>query len=111
MAFAFRRSFASNPGTIFLHVTVGNPRFPQRIKIGRRIRPGRRVGVGAYHGARRVRVLPPMTAAETCLKLAEELPGSLVESLIAQLRSGAAPAMPNPGYQGRIDAFLRSLPD
>jgi cardiolipin synthase len=49
-----------------------------------------------------------MTAAEACLKLAEELPGSLVESLIAQLRSGAAPAMPNPGYQGRVDEFLRS---
>jgi cardiolipin synthase len=48
-----------------------------------------------------------MTAAEACLKLAEELPGSLVESLIAQLRGGAAPAMPNPGYQGRVDDFLR----
>ena len=48
-----------------------------------------------------------MTAAEACLKLVEELPGSLVESLIAQLRAGAAPAMPNPGYQGRVDEFLR----
>ena len=48
-----------------------------------------------------------MTAAEACLKLAEELPGSLVESLIAQLRGGGAPAMPNPGYQGRVDEFLR----
>ena len=49
-----------------------------------------------------------MTAAEACLKLVEELPGSLVESLIAQLRGGAAPAMPSPGYQGRVDEFLRS---
>jgi cardiolipin synthase len=49
-----------------------------------------------------------MTAAEACLKLVEELPGSLVESLIVQLRAGAAPAMPNPGYQGRVDEFLRS---
>jgi cardiolipin synthase len=49
-----------------------------------------------------------MTAAEACLKLAEELPVSLVESLIAQLRAGAAPAMPSPGYQGRVDEFLRS---
>ena len=49
-----------------------------------------------------------MTAAEACLKLVEELPGSLVESLIAQLRGGVAPAMPNPGYQGRVDEFLRS---
>src|SRR3979409_2110772 len=48
-----------------------------------------------------------MTAAEAGVKLAEELPGSLVESLIAQLRGGAAPAMPNPGYQGRVDEFLR----
>jgi phosphatidylserine/phosphatidylglycerophosphate/cardiolipin synthase-like enzyme len=48
-----------------------------------------------------------MTTAEACLKLVEELPGSLVESLIAQLRSGAAPAMPSPGYQGRVDEFLR----
>lgn len=49
-----------------------------------------------------------MTAAEACLKLVEELPGSLVESLIAQLRAGAALAMPNPGYQGRVDEFLRA---
>ena len=49
-----------------------------------------------------------MTAAEASLKLVEELPGSLVESLIAQLRGGAAPAMPSPGYQGRVDEFLRS---
>jgi hypothetical protein len=48
-----------------------------------------------------------MTAAEACLKLAEELPGSLVESLIAQLRADAAPAMPSPGYQGRVDEFMR----
>lgn len=49
-----------------------------------------------------------MTAAEACLKLVEELPGSLVDSLIVQLRASAAPAMPNPGYQGRVDEFLRS---
>lgn len=48
-----------------------------------------------------------MTAAEASLKLVEELPGSLVESLIVQLRAGAAPAMPSPGYQGRVDEFLR----
>jgi phosphatidylserine/phosphatidylglycerophosphate/cardiolipin synthase-like enzyme len=48
-----------------------------------------------------------MTAAEASLKLVEELPGSLVESLIGQLRDGAAPAMPSPGYQGRVDEFLR----
>jgi phosphatidylserine/phosphatidylglycerophosphate/cardiolipin synthase-like enzyme len=48
-----------------------------------------------------------MTTAEACLKLVEELPGSLVESLMAQLRAGGAPAMPSPGYQGRVDEFLR----
>jgi phosphatidylserine/phosphatidylglycerophosphate/cardiolipin synthase-like enzyme len=48
-----------------------------------------------------------MTTAEACLKLVEELPGSLLESLIGQLRAGAVPAMPNPGYQGRVDEFLR----
>jgi len=52
-----------------------------------------------------------MTTAEACLKLVEELPGSLVESLIAQLRVGAVPAMPNPGYQGRVDEFLRCQVD
>jgi len=52
-----------------------------------------------------------MTTAEACLKLVEELPGSLVESLIAQLRAGAAPAMPNPGYQGRVDEFVRARND
>ena len=39
-----------------------------------------------------------MTAAEACLRLVGELPGSLVEALIVQLRAGAAPAMPSPGY-------------
>ena len=52
-----------------------------------------------------------MTAAEASLKLVEELPGSLVESLIVQLRAGAAPAMPSPGYQGRVDEFLRYRSD
>jgi hypothetical protein len=36
-----------------------------------------------------------------------ELPGSLVESRIVQPLAGAAPAMPGPGYQGRVDEFLR----
>lgn len=49
-----------------------------------------------------------MTTAEACLKLVEELPVSLVESLIGQLRKGALPAMPNPGYQARVDELLRS---
>ena len=48
-----------------------------------------------------------MTTAEACLKLVEELPSSLVESLIAQLRDSSTPLMPNPGYQGRVDEFLR----
>jgi phosphatidylserine/phosphatidylglycerophosphate/cardiolipin synthase-like enzyme len=52
-----------------------------------------------------------MTTAEACLKLVEELPGSLAESLIAYLRAGAAPAMPSPGYQGRVDEFLRCRSD
>lgn len=52
-----------------------------------------------------------MTPAQACLKLVEELPASLVESLIAQLRSGAVATMPNPGYQGRVDEFLRSRAD
>jgi hypothetical protein len=52
-----------------------------------------------------------MTAAEASLKLAEELPGSLVESLIAQLRAGAMPTMPNPSYQGRVDEFVRGWND
>ncbi|MGC4048337.1 MAG: DISARM system phospholipase D-like protein DrmC [Paludibaculum sp.] len=48
-----------------------------------------------------------MTAAEACLKLVEELPSSLVESLIANLRCGAPLAMPSPKYQGRVDEFIR----
>jgi phosphatidylserine/phosphatidylglycerophosphate/cardiolipin synthase-like enzyme len=52
-----------------------------------------------------------MTTAEACLRLVEELPGSLVKSLIAQLRAGAAPAMPSPGYQGRVDEFVRCRRD
>lgn len=48
-----------------------------------------------------------MTAAEACLKLVEELPSSLVGSLIDQLRGGSRPSMPNPGYQGKVDEFLR----
>jgi phosphatidylserine/phosphatidylglycerophosphate/cardiolipin synthase-like enzyme len=44
--------------------------------------------------------------AEACLRFAEELPVSLLESLILQLRGNAIPPMPNPGYQARIDDFL-----
>ena len=52
-----------------------------------------------------------MTTPEACLKLAEELPSSLVDSLIAQLRLSATPTMPNPSYQGRVDEFLRCRSD
>ena len=52
-----------------------------------------------------------MTPAEDCLKLVEELPGSLVESLVLQLRKGAMPAMPNPGYQSRVDDFVGRWPE
>jgi cardiolipin synthase len=52
-----------------------------------------------------------MTTAKACLKLVEELPGSLVESLIAQLRAGAAPTMPSPSYQRRVDEFVRCRSD
>lgn len=48
-----------------------------------------------------------MTTAEASLRLVEELPASLVESLIQQLRGGLDPRMPNPGYQARVDDFLR----
>lgn len=48
-----------------------------------------------------------MTIAEACLRLADELPVSLAESLIIQLRGNAAPVMPSPGYQARVDDFLR----
>jgi phosphatidylserine/phosphatidylglycerophosphate/cardiolipin synthase-like enzyme len=48
-----------------------------------------------------------MTAAEACLRLVDELPGRLVQSLIEQLRRDAAPVMPHPGYQARVDEFLR----
>jgi hypothetical protein len=47
-----------------------------------------------------------MTMAEACLRLADELPVSLSESLIIQLRGNAAPVMPSPGYQARVDDFL-----
>jgi cardiolipin synthase len=48
-----------------------------------------------------------MKAVEATLKLVEELPASLVESLIEQLRFDQVPRMPNPGYQSRVDDFLR----
>lgn len=47
-----------------------------------------------------------MTAAEASLKLVDELPDSLIESVIGQLRRGVAPVVPNPGYQTRIADFL-----
>jgi cardiolipin synthase len=47
-----------------------------------------------------------MTAAEASLKLVEELPDSLVEWVIHQLRRGVAPVVPNPGYQTRVADFL-----
>ena len=48
-----------------------------------------------------------MTPAESTLKLVEELPASLVESLIQQLRAGRDPCMPNPNYQARVEHFMR----
>jgi len=48
-----------------------------------------------------------MTTAEASLKLVEELPASLVESLIQQLRADLAPRMPNSGYQTWVDDFVR----
>jgi cardiolipin synthase len=48
-----------------------------------------------------------MTPAEACLKFVEELPVSLAQYLIQQLRLGAVPSIPNPRYQGRIEDFLR----
>src|SRR5690348_10973469 len=48
-----------------------------------------------------------MTVAEACLRLVDELPGGFVEALISQLRASAPPLMPHPGYQGRVDEFLR----
>jgi phosphatidylserine/phosphatidylglycerophosphate/cardiolipin synthase-like enzyme len=48
-----------------------------------------------------------MTAAEASLKLVEDLPDSLVESVIEQLRRGNTPVVPNPGYQTRVADFLQ----
>ena len=48
-----------------------------------------------------------MSAAQACLKLAAELPVSLVQSLIVQLRAGVPPRLSNPSYQARVDEFLR----
>lgn len=48
-----------------------------------------------------------MTAAEACLKFVEELPASLAQYLVQQLRSGVTPSTPNPRYQCRIEDFLR----
>ena len=48
-----------------------------------------------------------MTEVESTLRLVEELPASLVESLIQQLRGGQDPRMANPGYQAHVDAFLQ----
>jgi len=52
-----------------------------------------------------------MTPAEACLKFVEELPVSLTQCLVRQLRSGASTSVPNPAYQARIDDFLRQWPD
>lgn len=52
-----------------------------------------------------------MTTAEACLKLVEDLPSSLVESLILQLRGRSVSAMPNPGYQLRVEEFIRCQSD
>lgn len=52
-----------------------------------------------------------MTPAEACLKLVEELPSTLVESLVLQLRKGARLALPNPGYQAKVDDFVRRWPE
>lgn len=48
-----------------------------------------------------------MTGAEASLKLVEELPDSLVESVIQQLRRGVPPVLPNPVYQTRVSDFLQ----
>jgi phosphatidylserine/phosphatidylglycerophosphate/cardiolipin synthase-like enzyme len=50
-----------------------------------------------------------MTSAQACLKLVEELPSSLVESLIIQLRGRKTPVFSNPGYQAKVDEFLGQL--
>jgi len=51
-----------------------------------------------------------MTTAESALRLVEELPASMVESLIQQLRAGLGPSMPNPNYQARVEQFVRFAP-
>ena len=38
-----------------------------------------------------------MTAAEACLKFVEELPASLAQYLVQQLRSGVTPSTPKTG--------------
>ncbi len=48
-----------------------------------------------------------MKIAEACLRLTEELPPSLVESLIGGLRDGHGPFIANPSYQARVDEFLQ----
>jgi phosphatidylserine/phosphatidylglycerophosphate/cardiolipin synthase-like enzyme len=48
-----------------------------------------------------------MTPAESTLRLVEELPARLVESLIQQLRTGRDPSLPNPSYQARVEQFVR----
>lgn len=51
-----------------------------------------------------------MTRAEACLKLVQALPASLTESLVRQLAAGVVPSIPNPGYQARLDEFMRQWP-
>jgi phosphatidylserine/phosphatidylglycerophosphate/cardiolipin synthase-like enzyme len=48
-----------------------------------------------------------MNAVEASLRLVEELPDSLVESVIQQLRRGIAPLVPSPSYQTRVADFLQ----
>lgn len=50
-----------------------------------------------------------MSTVEACLNLLEELPGTVVESLVDQLRCGVPARMANPAYQGRVDDFLRTI--
>jgi hypothetical protein len=60
-----------------------------------------------HHGAFGVSVFQAMTVAEACLRLTEDLPASVVESLICELRQGRGLSIPNPNYQARVDEFLQ----
>lgn len=82
-----------------LHVLAGN------LVRARQSVPGSE-HVGTDNGALRLCILQNMTPADACLQLAQDLPVSLIRSLIQQLRSGAEPAIPNPAYQARVDELL-----